>query len=121
MLGTGLRFAIDVALPHASDGFPVATVLINTTGALVLGLMVGWLWPRVSTWLRAGLGTGLLGSFTTFSAIAVSVVGLGNAGQWAGAALYLTLTLALGLTAAWGGLALGRRLGHEHGRGEGER
>ena len=115
MLGTGLRFAIDGALPHSQDSFPVATLAVNTTGSLLLGLIVGWLWPRASAWLRAGLGTGFLGSFTTFSAIAVSVVALSTAGEWATAGLYLTLTLVLGLIAAWGGLTLGRQLGRQLG------
>lgn len=115
VLGTGLRFAIDAALPHSQDSFPVATLAVNTTGSLLLGLIVGWLWPRASAWLRAGLGTGFLGSFTTFSAIAVSVVALNNAGEWAIAGLYLTLTLVLGLIAAWGGLTLGRQLGRQIG------
>ena len=106
-VGTALRLAIDTGLPHGDDAFPLSTLLINTLGALVLGLLVARLWPRTSPWLRAGLGAGLLGSFTTFSAVAVSLVSLSAAGQWMPAAGYLVLTLALG----WGAAALGLSLG----------
>lgn len=110
VLGTALRFSIDLALPHTGVSFPWATLIANTTGTLALGLVVGWLWPRANSWFRAGLGSGLLGSFTTFSAIAVSLVTLGAGAYWGTAVGYLTATLTLGAAAAWAGLSLGRRL-----------
>jgi CrcB protein len=110
MLGTALRMAIDSALPHAPSAFPVSTLLLNTLGSLVLGLLVGWLWPRAKPWLRFGLGTGLLGSFTTFSAVVVSLIALGDASQWVLAAVYLATTLLFGLSAAWVGLRVGARV-----------
>jgi len=61
--------------------------------------------------LRAGLGVGLLGSFTTFSALAVSFVALADAGEWATAVGYLIATMVAGLAAAWAGVALFRRGG----------
>lgn len=107
-VGTGLRLAIDALLPHADDAFPTSTLVINTLGALALGMLVARLWPHASPWLRAGLGTGLLGGFTTFSAVAVSLVSLTAAGQIMLAFVYLVATLVLGLGAAWLGLRLGR-------------
>lgn len=108
VVGTGLRLAIDAALPHTDTGFPLSTLVINTGGALVLGVLVARAWQSAPSWLRAGLGAGLLGSFTTFSAFAVSLVSLTGAGEWMPALAYLALTLVLGLGAAWLGLALGR-------------
>lgn len=107
-VGTGLRLTIDLLLPHADDALPISTLVANVVGAFALGLLVGRLWPTAPVWLRAGLGAGLLGSFTTFSAVAVAVVALSSAGEWMLAATYLAATLALGLAAA----ALGLRLGH---------
>lgn len=104
-IGTALRLAIDLGLPHAD--FPWPTLLINTVGAFALGMLVGRVWPSASSWLRAGLGPGLLGSFTTFSAVAVSLVSLTAAGSWMLALAYLAATLVLGLGAAWLGLRLG--------------
>ncbi|WP_166868478.1 CrcB family protein [Salinibacterium sp. ZJ70] len=109
-IGTGLRLVLDALIPHADDGFPWSTLLINVAGAFALAVLVARLWPTAPEWLRAGLGAGVLGSFTTFSAVAVSLVSLADAGAWAEAAVVLALTLVAGLGAAWGGLAVGKRL-----------
>lgn len=106
LVGTGLRLGIDALLPHADDRFPWSTLIINVVGAFVLGFLVARVWPSAPDWLRAGLGVGLLGSFTTFSAIAVSLVALADAGEWVTAVGYLVVTVAAGLLAAWAGLAL---------------
>jgi CrcB protein len=111
--GTGLRLGIDLLLPHDAAGFPLGTLLVNTVGALVLGCLVAGLWLRPSTpaWLKVALGPGLLGSFTTFSALMVSVVALSSAALPGLAALYLGLSVALGFAAAALGLWLGTQLG----------
>lgn len=111
LIGTSLRLLIDLALAHDLDEFALGTLLVNTLGAFALGLLVAALWPRVPGWVRAGLGPGILGSFTTFSALAVSVVALGQAGDLVGAVLTVVLSLGLGMLAAWAGLTLGARLG----------
>ncbi|WP_439564488.1 fluoride efflux transporter FluC [Microcella sp.] len=108
-LGTALRLAVDAALPHTLDQVALSTLIVNTLGAFVLGLLVALVWPRVPGWARAGLGAGLLGSFTTFSALAVSVVALAEAGDALLAVGTVVVSLALGLLAAGAGLALGRR------------
>lgn len=108
LVGTGLRLVIDTALPHADVGFPWSTLVINTLGAFTLAILVARVWAGAPSWLRAGLGAGLLGSFTTFSALAVSLVSLAAGGEWMPALAYLAATLVLGLGAAWLGLRLGR-------------
>ena len=60
--------------------------------------------------MKAGLGPGLLGSFTTFSAVAVSLVSLTATASGMTALAYLGLTLVFGLGAAWLGLSLGGRI-----------
>lgn len=109
VIGTALRLAIDWAIPHTDETFPVSTLIINTVGALALGLLVGRVWPTAPSWLRAGLGAGLLGTFTTFSALAVSLVSLTVASEWMLALLYLVSTMVLGLAAAALGVRLGTR------------
>ena len=109
LVGTGLRLGIDALLPHADDAFPWSTLLINVLGSFALGALVARVWPVAPHWLKAGLGAGLLGSFTTFSALAVSLVTLAEAGQWLVGAGYLALSLIAGLGAATAGLFLGRR------------
>src|SRR5690554_4831887 len=111
MLGTALRFGIDTALPHGDAEFAASTLLVNVLGSFALGLLVGRAWLGAPGWLRAGLGPGLLGSFTTFSAVAVSLVAMSTECEWMLAASYLVATLVLGLGAATLGLRVGRRGG----------
>lgn len=106
VIGTALRLVIDSAIPPTGDGFPIGTLIVNCVGAFVLGLLVGRVWPVATPWLKAGLGPGLLGSFTTFSAVAVSFVSLTSSGDGMIALAYLALTLVLGLGAAAFGLLL---------------
>ena len=101
MLGTALRLLLDTTVHQ-----PLSTLLINVVGSLVLGFLTARVWPSAPPWLKAGLGPGLLGSFTTFSAFAVIVVRLGFS---VSSVLYVVLTVALGLAAAYAGLRLGRR------------
>lgn len=104
LIGTGLRLALDAALPHAASGLPVSTLIVNVLGSLALGILVARVWPKAPEWLRGGLGAGVLGSFTTFSAVAVAMIEL----PLPTAALYLMLSIVLGLAAALLGLRLGR-------------
>ena len=110
--GTGLRLAIGGAAPHGA-GVPVAILGINVLGAFLLG----WLLERLlrapeigerrSRRLRLGLGTGGLGGFTTYSALATDTV-LVALEHPARAAAYALGTLVLGTLATVGGIALGR-------------
>lgn len=109
VLGTGIRLAVDILLPHGGTVFPVGTFLVNLVGSFTLGLFVARVWPVVPEWLRAGLGPGLLGSFTTFSALAVSAVELTASGVAASAVLYVAASLIGGISAAALGLRVGSR------------
>jgi CrcB protein len=108
LLGTALRLGFDAILPHADDTFPLSTLILNIVGSFVLAVLVSRVWDRAAPWLRAGLGTGLLGSFTTFSAVAVAFVSLTEANRLWLAIVYVVVSVILGLLAAWAGLRLGR-------------
>ena len=108
ILGTGLRLGID-QLVAPDSAFPWATLLINVVGSFVLGLLVARVWPSAPAWLRAGLGTGLLGSFTTFSAVIVSLLTLTAAGMTVVAVGYLVAALVFGFAAALLGVRIGVR------------
>ena len=103
-VGTGLRLLVDALVPVAT--FPLATLLVNLVGAYVLGRLAGAM-PHAPPRVRAFVGTGVLGSFTTFSAVAVDLVALG--GRPLVLATYAVATLAGGLGAA----RLGRAQGAE--------
>jgi CrcB protein len=111
VLGTGLRLLLDTVIPHSDPTFPLSTLIINVVGSFALGLLVSTLWkrPRFPSWLKAGLGAGTIGSFTTFSAFAVSLVAEANSELLGLAALYFVLTMVLGFAAAASGIRLGGR------------
>jgi CrcB protein len=114
LVGTGLRLACDLAFPHADGELPVETLVVNLVGAFALGWLVGGFWTRPTTpmWLKAGLGSGLIGSFTTLSAVMASLLALARGGEpWLGA-LYLLVSVAGGLGLAAAGLRIGSLLAH---------
>ena len=88
--------------PH----FPAGTLLVNLSGAFLLGLLAG---AAVDGGARLILGAGLLGSYTTFSTWMLETQRIGEVGKRRIAILSVLLSIALGLTAA----ALGRILGGE--------
>jgi CrcB protein len=108
VIGTALRLIIDRAIQTPDAAFPTATLAINVLGSFVLGLLTTAVWPTARPWVRAGLGPGVLGSFTTFSALAVGLVGLVDSDQPLVAALYLAVTVIGGFGAAMLGLTLPR-------------
>lgn len=112
LLGTELRYGLGLAFPEASGSVPWTTLSINISGSFVLAaLTTVWMArPHTSFWLRAGIGPGLLGSFTTFSALAFSVDQLARGGFHAAWLVYLWLSLLLGLGAATAGWKTGRAL-----------
>ncbi|MDI2098410.1 fluoride efflux transporter FluC [Ruicaihuangia caeni] len=107
-IGAAGRYAIDLALPHGSGEFPLSTLLVNVLGSFALALLVGARWERMPQPARLALGPGLLGSFTTFSAVAASAIEL-SPPLFLG---YLVVTLLAGLVAAFIGLRSGAALGH---------
>ncbi|BDI23200.1 CrcB family protein [Herbiconiux sp. L3-i23] len=111
VIGTGLRWGLDLLLPHAADEFPTSTLITNLLGTFLLAALVAGVWmrPRTPVWVKAGLGPGVLGTYTTFSAVALALVTLVDASRPGIAALYFVLSLAGGLGAAVAGIALGSR------------
>ena len=108
-VGTGLRLLTDALIVHSDDQFPVSTLLINILGSFILAVLVSRLWPVAPDWLRGGLGPGLVGGFTTFSAVMASMVTLAASSQILLALVYLAVTLVFGFGAAALGFRVGRR------------
>src|ERR1700687_1796892 len=103
-----LRFEIGEWLPYSLDGFPWSTLLINWSGCLFLGwfLTITLQFVRLRPEIRLGLGSGVTGSFTTFSAFSVQSVHLFMMGHSAAAFMYLLLSGAGGLLWCMLGVAL---------------
>jgi CrcB protein len=110
-IGTGLRLGLDDLFAVPDNAFPVSTLIINVVGSLVLGFLVARVWPIAPAWIRAGVGPGILGGFTTFSAVMISMVTLAASGGVLLALVYLVATLVLGIGAAALGVVVGRRRG----------
>jgi CrcB protein len=103
--GAIARFLLDGLVSARSGGrFPLGTLLVNLSGALVLGLLVG-LALSGNAYLLAG--TAVIGSYTTFSTWMLESHRLAEDGQrW-----LLWANIGLSLVAGVGAAALGRLLG----------
>jgi fluoride exporter len=110
LIGTELRYGLGLAFPDFPGSVPWATLGINVGGSFVLAsLTTVWMArPQTAFWLRAGLGPGLLGSFTTFSAVVFAVDQLARAGSHIAWLAYLVLSLVLGLAASGAGWRSGK-------------
>ena len=111
--GAVSRYALDGWVSDLTHGqFPWGTFVVNLLGAFALGIVVALTTERFilsSDW-RVALGIGYLGSFTTFSTYTYESVKLAEDGVVGLALLNSVGMLALGLLAAFSGLALGRTL-----------
>ncbi|THJ66552.1 CrcB family protein [Arthrobacter echini] len=111
--GTVARFAVAELLPTPT-GLPLGILLINLTGAFLLGLLVEALVHRGPDEgrrrsVRLLVGTGFLGGFTTYSALAVDSVLLLGTGRVLEGIGYLVGTVVVGLAASAAGIAVGGR------------
>ncbi|WP_326959457.1 MULTISPECIES: fluoride efflux transporter FluC [unclassified Arthrobacter] len=105
------RYGLDETVP-SSSGWPLATLLINLSGAWALGGLLEALHRRgpdigIRRSLRLLLGTGFLGGFTTYSALALQSVLLLALEDNSSATLYLALSLFGGALASWAGIWCG--------------
>lgn len=116
-VGTVARLLVSHAVPRVG-GVPVGIVLANLSGAYLLGLLLSVLMnrgpdigPRRN--LRLLLGGGVLGGFTTYSALAVDIAGLLDAGPTFAGVGYALFTVVVGAILSWMGLLTGQAVsGH---------
>ncbi|MFJ6356566.1 fluoride efflux transporter FluC [Pseudarthrobacter oxydans] len=117
LVGTELRYVLGLVFPELPGSIPWTTLSINVAGSFILAaLTTVWMArPPTPFWLRAGLGPGLLGSFTTFSAVVFSLDQLVREGQHVVWTAYLGLSVVLGLAAAGLGWRTGKLVGRPTG------
>src|SRR5699024_10443785 len=104
-LGTGLRASVGTVF--GVELTPVATLIVNLLGAFALGVLVPVTAVAGNSIIRAGVGTGVLGGFTSYSALALDSVTLLHDAQFMAFALYVGGTVIGGAVLAATGLALG--------------
>ena len=103
--GAVVRLLVDDAVAaRMGREFPFGTLIINLSGALVLGLIAGLSVDDDAALLA---GTAAVGSYTTFSTWMYETQRLGEERQHRLAAVNIVLSLAFGVAAA----ALGRWVG----------
>jgi CrcB protein len=104
--GAVLRRLVDGWVDAAPDGFPWGIFLVNVSGALTLAALPAVGAVRRRPLAAAMLGPGLLGGYTTMSAMAEQTRELLASGHVATGAAYLLGTLAAALVA----VSVGARL-----------
>jgi CrcB protein len=90
----------------AANAFPWATLTVNVVGSFAMGLLAGWLARDGAV----GAGTDeswrlLLGGFTTFSAFSLELGTFIQRGSLGTAALYMAVSLIVGIAGLFAGLA----------------
>jgi CrcB protein len=104
-LGALARWGVAEALPRPDGGWPWATLLVNLTGCLLIGVLTGVLTARSPEppWARPFLAVGVLGGYTTYSAFAVEAVALVEAGAPVLAGAYVLVSVLGGVLAVAAG------------------
>lgn len=106
--GSVLRFLVDGVVASAADrGFPLGTLTVNVSGAVILGVITGLALGHDQALLA---GTAAVGSYTTFSTWMLETQRLTEERQHRTAAANVIASLALGIAAAGLGHALGAQL-----------
>ncbi|MGC5616224.1 fluoride efflux transporter FluC [Georgenia sp. Z1491] len=103
-LGSGARAAIDQLAGSGPADVQWATAGINVTGAALLGVLFAVLTTMHDERARRArvvLGSGVLGGYTTYSALALQTVQLAEAGRPAVAAGYAVGSVVAGVLAAY--------------------
>ena len=107
-VGAPVRYLVDRVVASRNRGaFPWGTLVINVSGAFVLGVLVGMSAHHgLSKQAVAILGTGFCGAYTTFSTFSVETVRLVEERAFAKAAMNVGVSLVAGLLAGAAGLGL---------------
>ena len=108
--GAVLRYAVDrvVALRMRAQ-WPLGTLLVNVSGSLLLGLVVGLtVHHGLGTTTLDVVGSGFAGGFTTLSTWAWESIALAETSEWPASLLNVFGSVAAGLLAAAAGLGLAR-------------
>ncbi|HTX46241.1 MAG TPA: fluoride efflux transporter CrcB [Solirubrobacteraceae bacterium] len=104
-IGALSRFFVDgLVAARAGRDFPIGTLVVNLSGALLLGFLVGLGFTGTRLVLA---GTATLGSYTTFSTWMLETQRLVEDGELVLAGANIVISLVLGVGAA----ALGRLIG----------
>ena len=75
IIGAILRFLITYWFMSFGNYFAIGILFVNVFGCFLLGYLQGLASVRdIPDWVVMGLGTGLIGAFTTFSTFSMEVI-----------------------------------------------
>lgn len=107
-VGSVLRFVVDGAVARrVARPFPVGTLTVNITGAVLLGLVSGLALSRHAALLA---DTAFIGAYTTFSTWILETQRLGEERQLLYALANIVVSVVLGIAAALLGQWIAGRL-----------
>lgn len=111
-LGAMTRFGVYNAATLAGYSSFLATLAVNISGALLIGVLYVLLTEKggLQPYGQHLLTIGFLGAFTTYSSYSLDALRMLEQGQLSTAVLYLLGTLLACLLATWLGLLAGRAL-----------
>ena len=95
----------------AGEAFPFGPIVVNVTGALLMGLLAGYGQSEPGKLLfsepaRTFLMIGVLGGYTTFSSFSLQTFLLMEQGNLLGAFLNVALSVVLCVAGIWAGFSL---------------
>lgn len=100
----------DLEPPHWLDLYPLATMLVNLIGCAVIGGAWAWVISRGDgqpSTMMVFLIVGVLGGFTTFSSFGWETLELIQNQRLGMAAMYVVMSITLGLLGVLGGYTIG--------------
>lgn len=108
VIGSAARIGITYHLPAEPHDLPVATLIVNLAGSLLLGFYLARRERTVTArWSLPFWGIGVFGSFTTFSAFSIEVVRLIEHGETMTAGIHVAASVVGGVILALVGQGLG--------------
>ena len=91
--------------------FPLATMLVNISGSLIMGLFIGFLARATPAWqadARLFFAVGVLGGFTTLSSFSLDTITLIERGEIGQATIYVLGSIVVSVLALFVGLLIMR-------------
>ncbi|MFD1677885.1 FluC/FEX family fluoride channel [Alicyclobacillus fodiniaquatilis] len=102
IIGGIIRYLLTFVIP-TPGGFALDILIINLSGCLALGIFYGIAdLKNIKPWLRNGIATGVIGSYTTFSTFCVGTVSMENHHAFLGL-IYAVSSIVIGPLLAYAG------------------
>lgn len=111
-IGSMARYGMSVLVGRFWSGsFPLAILLINIIGSVLMGVLVGLMarfMPPMANEIRLFIAVGVLGGFTTFSSFSLDTITLIERGELVQAIFYVALSVVVCLAGLYLGLLMSR-------------